>query len=504
MKNLASSLQFLMDNISQQRFTDFKKLLAEDELKLLESILKQNFKTDTEAALDVFNLKSNSVQYQKTKKNLQKKIDEQTLFVEPALNNYPKIYSVFVEQNAIEGLIKIYDAFNKRDLNIALIEKNFPTAYKYFLHTSVINMCQKLVSYYGIVDHKPKLLFFYSKIYAEAIYDYSIECKSDLYYQTINSQFGKTQSVNKAKMKEEIEEFIAELKPNEYKVRSQKFHLNYYGLQMIYNHIHRDYEGVVANCDTMINYHKTLPFKSTGPMKQTLKRKAIHLIMLNRFDEAFDTLNEVMPMETKGSIYWINCQYLFLLIYVYKKEYAKADAFIQSFIDNKMYKAAKSVFKPLISLINVYLYLFKLMNVIPNNLLDGKSEVKKYTKEFTNYTKDKGGMNIPVIIAQLIEAIVLKNDSAILDRIEALKKYSSRYVTKNNGLRSNCFMNMLLEVVKQNYHLVAIERHTKKYYTKLLSNPRITSEEAAEIELIPYEDLWAILTEFIKSKRKAG
>ncbi len=504
MKTLDASLRFLIDNISHKRLSDFKKILETDELLLLEGILKDGYQTDTEAAMKVFKLKSNSVQYQKTKKSLQKKINGHTLFVDPLIKKLPIIYTIVTEQIAIEALIKVYDVFNRRDLNIPLIEKNFATAHKYFLHTTVIAMCQKLMAYYGVVEHRPKLLAHYTAIYTTAVADYNVECKSDLYYQATNNQFGKTQSVNKVKMMAEIEAHVAELRPYEHKVRSQKFHLNYYGLQMVYNHIQHDYNGVVAVCDTMISYLRTLPFKSIGPLKQTLKRKAIHLIMLGDYDEASITLNELMPMEMEGSIYWINCQYLFLLIYVYKKEYCEADAFIQSFAESKLYKTAKSVFKPSIALINVYLYLFKLMEVIPNNIKEGRSEVKHYIKDHASYTKDKIGMNIPVVIAQLIEAIVLKNNAEILDRIEALKKYSSRYITKNNGLRSNCFINMLIEVVKHNYHIVAIERHCRKYYDKLLANPKISSDEAVEIELIPYEDLWAILMDFLQSKKRVN
>lgn len=503
MKTLKSSLLFLIENISKSQFEKFKNSLNKDELQLFEGLLAQDLQTDSIAALKVFNVKSNSIAYQKTKNSLQKRINGETLFIDSTIHNLPKIYKITLEQNNIEALIKVYEAFNKTELNISIIENNFQTAYIYYLHSSVLAMCRRLVFHYGNVDHKPQKLAYFNKIYFETITAFSIECLSDLYYNAINNQFGKTQSIDKINMKFEIERYINELKIYEYKIRSQKFHTNFYGLQMIYHHIQHNYLAVVELCDKMIAYLKTLPFKSIGPLKQTLRRKATHLIMIGKYEDATNVLNESLSLEIKGSSLWVNCQYLILTIHVLKKDYKIADDYTQSLLDNKLYKSAKSIFKPLIGLINVYLYLFKLMHVIPNNLEDGQSEVKKYMKEHVNYTKDKIGMNIPVVIAQLIEAIVQRRDAEILDRIEALKKYSSRYITKNKSLRSNCFMNMLIEVVKHNYHLVAIERHTRKYYTKLIANPKISSEEAAEIELIPYEDLWAILLDFIKSRKKA-
>ena len=121
--------------------------------------------------------------------------------------------------------------------------------------------------------------------------------------------------------------------------------------------------------------------------------------------------------------------------------------------------------------------------------------------EYPEFGRDKSAMNVPIIIAQLLEAIVLKREGEVLDRIDALKKYSSRYITKSDSIRSNCFINMLLEVVRNGYHVVAIERHTKKYYTKLLANPKLTSDEAAEVEFIPYEHLWEIIMNYLKNRR---
>ncbi|MBK8851468.1 MAG: hypothetical protein IPN73_15155 [Saprospiraceae bacterium] len=169
----------------------------------------------------------------------------------------------------------------------------------------------------------------------------------------------------------------------------------------------------------------------------------------------------------------------------------------------KMYKNAKSVFKRQIALIGVYLYIFRLMHIIPGYQEDQKSQVKKYMNEYPEFSRDKSSMNIPIIIAQLLEAIVLKKESDVFDRMEALKKYSSRYITKSDSIRSNCFINMLLEVVRNNYHVVAIERHAKKYYTKLVANPKISSEEAAEVELIPYEHLWQIIMNYLEAQKKS-
>jgi tetratricopeptide (TPR) repeat protein len=322
-----------------------------------------------------------------------------------------------------------------------------------------------------------------------------------LYYESINLQFGKNKKVNKDLIVIEIESYLKELQPFENKIRSFKFHRNYYNLKMVFHHVQNQYHEVIIYCDKLLDYIETIGFPSIVIKRNTIRQKAEHLVLLNKFDEALVEVEKILSLETEGTSTWINAQKMLLLIYVNKREYIKADQIASELFANQNYTRAVSAYKRQIALIGVYLYIFKLMRIIPGYREDQKSEVKKYMNEYPEFGRDKSSMNIPIIIAQLLEAIVLKREGEVIDRIDALKKYSSRYITKSDSIRSNCFINMLLEVVRNNYHIVAIERHAKKYHTKLLANPKLTSDEAAEVEFIPYEYLWEVITNFLKSRR---
>ena len=124
----------------------------------------------------------------------------------------------------------------------------------------------------------------------------------------------------------------------------------------------------------------------------------------------------------------------------------------------------------------------------------------KFLNTIPIFSKDKRGMNVPILIVQMLLLLQEQKDEAVLDRIEAMKKYCSRYLRDNELLRSNCFINMLLEIPLQNFHPVAIRRHTEKYWQRLKNTPLEMANQSREIEIIPYEKLWSIIMEHLEKR----
>ena len=81
--------------------------------------------------------------------------------------------------------------------------------------------------------------------------------------------------------------------------------------------------------------------------------------------------------------------------------------------------------------------------------------------------------------------------------MEALKTYSHRYLRKNDTFRSNCFINMLLQLPLANFNKIALKRKANKYWEKLRSLPLEEAKQSVEIELVPYEKLWEYVLEAV-------
>ncbi len=88
----------------------------------------------------------------------------------------------------------------------------------------------------------------------------------------------------------------------------------------------------------------------------------------------------------------------------------------------------------------------------------------------------------------------------VIDRVESLNLYCYRYLRKDDTYRSNCFIKMLLQLPKANFHREAVVRKTEKLYNKLIENPSNLSMQASEIEIMPYEMLWEYVLDSLDNK----
>lgn len=113
-------------------------------------------------------------------------------------------------------------------------------------------------------------------------------------------------------------------------------------------------------------------------------------------------------------------------------------------------------------------------------------------------------MNISVLIVQILYAVAEKDYKKSSDRIEGIEKYCSRYLKDESTFRSNCFIKMLLQAPQANFHREATRRKAERYAKQLLTMPLDAANQAHEVEIIPYEQLWEMALESLQLKIWGG
>ena len=129
-----------------------------------------------------------------------------------------------------------------------------------------------------------------------------------------------------------------------------------------------------------------------------------------------------------------------------------------------------------------------------------KFSVNKFLNDTPIFSKDKRGLNIPILIAQILFLIHQKKYDKVIDRIDAIERYCTRYLRKDDTFRSNCFIKMLLQIPVSGFHKNGLERRASRYYKELLSNPIEVSNQSHDVEIIPYEDLWELALNSLETK----
>ncbi|NRB54285.1 MAG: hypothetical protein HRU41_41945, partial [Saprospiraceae bacterium] len=136
-----------------------------------------------------------------------------------------------------------------------------------------------------------------------------------------------------------------------------------------------------------------------------------------------------------------------------------------------------------------YLYLFQ-------NL--GKYEGKrfklgKFLTAVPRFSKDKKGMNINILIIQILVLLKDRRWPSIVDRIDALKAYIYRHLKSESTLRSDTFLSMLAVLPKSAFQRDQVEARTAQLRNQLQQGPILS----VDFEIVPYEDLWEFVLELL-------
>ena len=125
--------------------------------------------------------------------------------------------------------------------------------------------------------------------------------------------------------------------------------------------------------------------------------------------------------------------------------------------------------------------------------------MNKFLNETPIFSQDRRGMNIPILVIQILFMVHSKQFNLAIDRIEAINKYCFRYLRQDETFRSNSFIKMLLTIPENSFHRAGVLRKAEKYFRKMEEFPQNLAAQSYEVEVIPYEDLWEFVVNTLEN-----
>lgn len=217
----------------------------------------------------------------------------------------------------------------------------------------------------------------------------------------------------------------------------------------------------------------------------------------SRKKTALKALSIVKP----GTYSWFINKELHLTLALHAKEYGEAYIILSSAINHHKFNSLRLSMKERWLIHAAYVsFLVFIGKINAKEDKIKKFKLGQFLNSIPTFSQDKRGLNIPILIIQILFMVVKKDYDQSIDRFDSIKKYCSRYLRKGENLRSNCFINMLLQIPASNFHKARVEQKAKRYWDKLLITPLEVASQATEIEIIPYEDLWQFVLDSLEFK----
>lgn len=395
----------------------------------------------------------------------------------------------------------IYIIYVKGDFHLAtkLAEDLLPYAIKYELVETVVSIVNWLRQSYGTqianrsrYDELKKLQIEYMELWRLEIL--AAETFHDIRMDYIKSSVAQTDSVEKG------ERGAALLTPYLAKNPTYQFITYTYAVILAqYGNSIEDLQTIIALCDEAI---AALSQKVFNPKRQIaifMNQKIICHAQLKDQITGNKLAKEVLSLQEEGSFSWFKTLENQAFLAFRTKDYASAFQIWNTTTKHKSFNALKLQHYEIWQLFGAYLHFLAISKQIESKKMkESTFKASKFINNIPTFNTDKEGMNVPALIAQIAILIAEKKYDSIPDRLEALTKYWRRYIKKTDAsYRSYCFIKMLQELPKGYYKRLSVEARTKIILSDLTAIPLDIEGKNAKSEVIPLEDLWAILLELM-------
>lgn len=123
-------------------------------------------------------------------------------------------------------------------------------------------------------------------------------------------------------------------------------------------------------------------------------------------------------------------------------------------------------------------------------ILSGEQpKLGKFPNETIQFSADKKGMNVNILILQCLIFISRGDRPAIVQRQEALQQYAYRYLYGDPAMRrSELFFRLLLVLAKSGFDRDIVNQRSPQLLEELQRTPRHIG--AIDVEVVAYEWLW--------------
>lgn len=340
------------------------------------------------------------------------------------------------------------------------------------------------------------------KQYLEYEKIWQMESKAEFFYSELMVQYAASKST-KAEVTQQAEEFYAELKPFMSVCTSFKLHLFGRMVHLLIYSSENDYVKTSKLCEDAITFFDNKAYDSGLPLQVFYYNLIVCYLQLGEFEKGQKAIERCEYFFEESSFNWFKLQELFFLLAARTSHWEEAYYLYEKVVNHPRFEEKQVQIVEMWRIFQAYIFYLIKIGKIPESVLSERSKrfkMSKFINEITLFAKDKSGMNMSVLIVQILYAIAEKDYKKSSDRIEAIEKYCSRYLKSDATFRSNSFIKMLLQVPQALFHREASIRKTERYFKQLKTVPLQLASQAHEVEIIPYEVLWEMVLDSLDLK----
>jgi hypothetical protein len=455
---------------------------------LLKGILSGNYDTDNEAATDLYKSDSRNKGYLMLKSRIKDRFISNIFQVDPLkrqkISKY-HYYFILTHKYLTAGQLMITLALSQEGEKI--LKQGLRMA-KIHQFSGLIVFAARLLQSRAGFQGTRKEVNYYSRLIEENLEIYAAELESDKMRDDLNIDFRQSFSLqNKAKLLKYWKRinFLNE-RFNNHVLKINKARIGAKYFETI-----GDFRALINVCDDAEKYMLTQSQFYELPRHREFSISKLEASLLLKDYELGRKNAEVAMSLFANNINALIVFEYFVLLCIHSKNYIKAWELFDSALANPLFDSYPMERKEKWKLFEAYLGF-----IAPQP--KRKFKLFKFLNEVTVYSKDKRGLNVSIMIAQIILLLDEGNFDMLINKADSFKIYFRRYVTRHINYRTFYMVKMLEVMFRYNFDYKKVKDISDKFYIRLSDKKGHYKGNIESLEIIPYEELWKQILERLK------
>ena len=467
--------------------------------ELYEGLIAGRFRDETAAAAHFYPDHPKQMAYfGRLKKRLQNRLINTLFFIDvsasPGSSEFSKAYYACHKDYAA---FYILVGRNGRRTAVQLAEKTIEKAKHFHFTKIVLDLSRELTYHYSALDFNKEKILYYSSV-ADEYQQFDLwEWKAQMLYNQLAQNYSQSRA-SMGKIYDQALLAVKELEPLIDKIKTYRFVQTAFKVLSIRYLAVADYENALQINKLALSFFDENPHLGAKPVVGGFQLQTVAcFLQLGNYEQASLFAEKTLKNYEEGTINWYLTMDYYFLTACHSGSYQEAYSIFREAFEHKGFKHLLPVTSEPWHIYQTYIQYFIATGRAQPTPDDpykwNKFKLAKLLNEVPTFSQDKQGLNISILVIQILFWLHQRDYSAVIDRTDALKAYAHRYLREDETYRSNCFIKILETLSSTDFHKLAVLRKAQKYYDLMRARSMDIAKPNAEIEIVPYETLWEFL-----------
>lgn len=285
-------------------------------------------------------------------------------------------------------------------------------------------------------------------------------------------------------------------------VNSFAFALNRFRVQYYSCLFQGNFRRIFELSDKMLKFLGERPYMENNMVISEIAYKKLGACLhLRAYDDGREAAEAGLKLLKEGSNNWFYFLQQYLLLSLHTFHFEKSAEIVSLVINHPRFSGLPSALQEGWRLNQLYVnYAFEISEdkLVAGLTAKSKDPLQKLLELAPTLSQDKQGHKVSLLILHILYLLEIGDFNGIIDRMEALKLYRARYLKTAQFPKTAAFFKLLSIMENNSFSYKLVKEKSEKTYEQLIASSENQEEINEGLQILPYDWLWQKILERLK------